>query len=635
MPRAAGQRWIPWAVAAIAIAAGTFYAWSASTPALHSYYTPAVVSMSESLRNFVFGAYDSAGLAGIDKIPGSLWPQALSVAVFGANAWSVVVPGIAATVATVVVLYLTAARWRSRVAGLVAAAVYATTPLVAALSKSNVPEVWFALALSITAYLMVRALQSGRLGWLVAVGLAVAAAFQVKMLEAWMVYPAIAIAYLVGAPRPWRTRVWHTLLAGTISVAASLWWIVLVTVTPATDRPWVGNTTDNSAWSMVFGYNGFGRVTGDDGSFVASFAGDPGLDRLVGTQVGVDVAWFLPLAVVAGVMGIVLAVAQLRTPRDATRSPAATWARLGGYVFLSLWLVPVALVMAYSAGIHTFYVAAFAPAIALLVGGLAAEEREHRRFRRSRLVVAALLVGQAAWTAWLVLHVQDHLWLAVAVPVGVLLGLGAYLTGQRIGLLLAGLALLLAPVTWAVGTAGSLNVSNPSSGVSSSGGGTSRPSDGRPSGTGPATSDATTSRDAGASSGGSGGGATTFASSAATELRTWLEDHSTGSRYLVAADSSTAGDLVLAGAEGVVALGGGYHGTDPTPTAEQLAAWVADGDLTYVVVSADSGRDGRGSSSDGVTAQVTTARDAWIEQSCTVVADAPTALGTVYDCTGG
>lgn len=143
---------------------------------------------------------------------------------------------------------------------------------------------WFALALCIVAYLTMRAVRSGRLVGLLAAGLAVAAAFQVKMLEAWMVYPALALAYLVAAPRPRWTRVWHTLVAGLVSIAASLWWIVLVTVTPAAERPWVGGTADNSAWSMVFGYNGFGRVTGAQGTFIANFAGDAGLSRLVGSQ---------------------------------------------------------------------------------------------------------------------------------------------------------------------------------------------------------------------------------------------------------------------------------------------------------------------------------------------------------------
>jgi 4-amino-4-deoxy-L-arabinose transferase-like glycosyltransferase len=123
--------WVPWVVAGITIAAAALYAVAASEPSLHQYYTPAVMSMAADLRSFVFGAFDSAGWSGIDKIPGALWPQALSVAVFGASSWSVILPEVLATVATIVVLYLAAARWRGRIAGLAAAAVYATMPLAA------------------------------------------------------------------------------------------------------------------------------------------------------------------------------------------------------------------------------------------------------------------------------------------------------------------------------------------------------------------------------------------------------------------------------------------------------------------------------------------------------------------------
>ncbi|MBU6245500.1 MAG: glycosyltransferase family 39 protein [Actinomycetales bacterium] len=187
--QASPDPWVPYAVTAIAVLLAGLYGLAASSANLHDYYTPAVVSMSQGLGQFVYGAFDSAGWSGIDKIPGSLWPQALSVAALGPSAWSVVLPEVLATIATVVVLYLAVARWRGRMAGLVAAAVYATTPLVAVLSRSNVPEVWFSLAAVISAYFLIRAIQTGRLPWLILAGLGIAAAFQVKMMEAWMLYP--------------------------------------------------------------------------------------------------------------------------------------------------------------------------------------------------------------------------------------------------------------------------------------------------------------------------------------------------------------------------------------------------------------------------------------------------------------
>ncbi len=645
------RRWVPWTVTAMAIAAGVLYAFGAAHANLHDYYTPAVVSMSNSWHAFVFGSYDSAGWAGVDKIPGALWPQAASVAVFGPSTWSVVLPEALATVATIVVVYLAASRWRGRIAGLAAAAVYATMPLAAALAKSNVPEVWFGLALALAAYFAIRAVQSGRIWWLIAAGLAVSAGFQVKMLEAWMVYPALAIAYLVGAPRaPW-TRIWHVAVAGAISILASLWWIALVWLTPATSRPWVGGTADDSAWSMVFGYNGLGRVTGAQGSFVASFAGDAGLSRLVGPQVSVDVAWFLPLAVAAALLGVVLG---LRAWKDGAEARA----RLGGYLLFGLWLIPVALVMAYSAGIHTFYVLAFAPAIATLVGAIAAEAWDALPGRAARTWIVAAILLQTAWTAWLVVRAGDHSWLLAVVPLFSLAAVALTLAGRRAGLVIASIGLLLAPAAWAVGTIAHGDAINPSAGTSASMGpgggagthlndaggpppGMQAPSGmqaptGMPPGGGPATSGPGNS-----GPGSSGpGGAVAFDSSQARELRTWLESHSPRTQYLVAADSRVAGQLLLAQAPGVIALGGGFNASDPTPTAAELQSLVGNGQLRYVIASDDAGMRGPGEGApggampgmSGTSQQVTQERTAWITANCAAVTDAPAAAGTVYDC---
>ncbi|MBI1351309.1 MAG: hypothetical protein GC156_09340 [Actinomycetales bacterium] len=640
-PDRAAHRWAHWTLGVVAASAAVVYVIAAADPNLHNYYTPAVVSMSESWHNFLYGAYDTSGWAGVDKIPGSLWPQAVSVALFGAHAWSVLLPEVVATVATVVMLYLAAARWRGRVAGLVAALVYATMPLAAALAKSNVPEVWFALALAIAAYLMVRAAQSGSFWWLLGTGLAVSAAFQVKMLEAWMVYPAIALAYLIAAPRSLGTRVWHTVVAGLISIAASLWWIALVTLTPAASRPWVGGTTDNSPWSMVFGYNGFGRVTGSQGSFVASFAGDAGLSRLVGPQVSVDVAWLLPLATIAVVLGVTLSIARVRDQRREPAARAASLSQLGGYVFFGVWLVVVAGVMAFSAGIHTFYLLAFAPAIAALVGGLVQEGWDVLGSWTARITASLLVVGQAAWTGWLVARADTHSWLIVAVPAIALVAIVLLLLGWRAGLVLATLGIVLAPATWAIGSISVGNAINPSaSSEQAMGGPAMRGPDGAAGGPPAAMQGAPAMP--GAADGGPPGGAPTggpmdgsstaagFDDASAQALRDWLMAHSPGTEYLVAADSTTAGQLALVEAPGVLTLGGGFNGSDPTPTAEQLSTLVTSGELRYIVVGRTGGGGPNGGAAD--TTAVAAARTAWISENCSVVNDGPTTTGTLYDC---
>lgn len=624
--QASPDPWVPYAVTAIAGLLAGLYGLAASSANLHDFYTPAVVSMSQGLGQFVYGAFDSAGWSGIDKIPGSLWPQALSVAAFGPSAWSVVLPEVLATIATVVVLYLAVARWRGRMAGLVAAAVYATTPLVAVLSRSNVPEVWFSLAAVISAYFLIRAMQTGRLPWLILAGLGIAAAFQVKMMEAWMLYPAMAVATLVGSPRSWPSRLGQTAIAGLISIAASLAWVVLVTVTPAAQRPWVGGTTDDSAWSMVFGYNGFGRVTGAAGSFVADFAGDPGLSRLIGPQIGVDVDWFLPLAIASIVTGLVAFWPKGRTtPR----------AMLGGYLFFGLWLVVVGLVMAFSAGIHTFYVLAYAPAIAALVGGLAQQARDGLASGRSRILATCLIALQLAWSIWLITRSSQNSWLIIALPAITLIGLAMLLAGMRAGLAISAAGLLLAPMAWVASSTGPLDAINPTAGPATMpGGGVA--------GGGPGAADPGGRGPGGLGPGGPGPGgarpgiAASFVNANAAAIRDWLQAHASGSRYQVAADSRAAGALIMAGTPGVIALGGGFHGADPTPTAAELASLVESGQLRYVIVSPDD----RGPGPMADASAPGTERDSWIAANCGPVPDAPLVsgassgrrTGTLVDC---
>ncbi len=104
-----------------------------------------------------------------------------------------------------------------------------------------------------------RAVMEARLRSLVLAGVWIGLGFQAKMLQAWMVLPALAIGYLVAAPTGLRRRLWQVGVAGVVMLAVSLSWIALYTFTPAGDRPYVDGSTDNSAIAMVFGYNGLER----------------------------------------------------------------------------------------------------------------------------------------------------------------------------------------------------------------------------------------------------------------------------------------------------------------------------------------------------------------------------------------
>src|SRR5215470_87799 len=281
---AEGQpRWARPVLLALAAVSAALYGWGLLGNGLHPYYAPAVKSMSVSWKAFWYGGYDPAASITLDKLPGAFMVQALSARVFGFHTWSVILPQVVASVVTVLVLYRVVGRWRGPVAGLFAAAAYATMPIVAALAGAQISDTLLVL-------LLVLAVDTWQRG--VWVGLA----FQTKMVQAWGVLPAFALVYLVAAPGVLRRRLAQVGLAGLVTVAVSLWWIGLVLLTPASWRPYVDGSTDNSPLSMVFGYNLLDRYGSGDGA-VAGRPGTAGIDwgYLLGDGVAPQVGWLYPL----------------------------------------------------------------------------------------------------------------------------------------------------------------------------------------------------------------------------------------------------------------------------------------------------------------------------------------------------
>jgi 4-amino-4-deoxy-L-arabinose transferase-like glycosyltransferase len=223
------------------------------------YYWVAAHSMTMSWRDFLFGPVDPAGSITIDKIPGFLWPQAASARIFGFHAWSLALPQVIEGVVSVLVMYRVVRRWAGPVAGLVAAAAFTLTPVIASMFGHSMEDGALTMCLILAADAWQRAVGTARLRALLLAGVWVGLGFQAKMLQAWSVLPAFALAYLVAAPARLRRRIWHLLVAGVVTVAVSASWMAAVTLTPPSQRPYVDGTTNNSAFAMVVGYNGVSR----------------------------------------------------------------------------------------------------------------------------------------------------------------------------------------------------------------------------------------------------------------------------------------------------------------------------------------------------------------------------------------
>src|SRR4051812_8356585 len=423
----------------------------------NDYYSAAVRSMSGSWHAFLYGSFDPSGVMTVDKPPLALWVQALSVRVFGFHSLSVLVPQALMGMASVGLVYDLTRRRFGRSAGFVAGLVLATTPMTVAISRHNNPDALLVLCCVAALWFLVRGLEDGRTRWLVLSGVAIGLGFETKMLVALMVLPGIALAWLWVAPRG-RVAAVRQLLAGGLALAVvGCAWPLLMTLTPASSRPWISGTSDNSIWSLIFGYNGLGRLDGQMGGPGGGgpggaggggfFGGSAGPFRLFNSALGGQAGWLLGVAMVGGIALLVLT--RLR------RSDARTgWLIATGGAFLTCVVA-----FSFAKGIfHPYYVSLLAPFTAALVG--AAASLALRRDQVGR-VAGPLAVAGGVVTELIVLHntAGQLTWLPPVLIVGGIAAAVALAVGTaariRNAVLVAALGLLIwAPATWAFDTLG-------------------------------------------------------------------------------------------------------------------------------------------------------------------------------------
>jgi 4-amino-4-deoxy-L-arabinose transferase-like glycosyltransferase len=675
-------RWARPALLLLAVAAACVYAWGLNGDQLHGFYAPAVKSMTESWKAFFYGGYDPQASITLDKIPGAFMVQALSARIFGWHVWAVILPQVIEAVGTVLVLYRVVRRWRGAAAGLIAAAAYATMPVVAALARAQIVDTLLAFLLVLAADAWVRAVRTGRLRTLILSGVWVGLAFQAKMAQAWGVLPALAIGYFLAAPPSWPRRLGQLALAGVVAVAVSVSWIVPVMLVPAADRPYIDGSTDNSAWSMVFSYNLFSRY-GEAG--MNGPGGATGWRFMLDLSVAPQVGWLYPLAVIGLIAGIALRGRARRT--DLVRA---------GFVMWGVWLLVHAVALSTGRVAHTFYVVATAPAVAALAaGGVASMWAAYRRGGWLRALLPVSIALTILWT-WCVSR-NFAGFMPWAVPVAVVAAVaglalllavpelrkrararGSMATTRRttgrlalIGGVLTIASVLVTPAAWAASTVDSQyrgsNIA-PAAGPQSRGGGNVHGGPGgNTNGPGGQGGDFTfpgggnspggntnggnqtggNQQNGGPSqAGGNGlpggggrmpaggggmGGSNGQASQSATNMVNYLRAHQPGTRYLVAVQGSQiAGEYIFTGAS--ILPMGGFSGSVPFPTGTRLQQLVSSGQLRYVILGGGGGGGGGGIGGLGGGNQSTAdSASSWVTAHCKSTTVEST---TVYDCKG-
>jgi 4-amino-4-deoxy-L-arabinose transferase-like glycosyltransferase len=623
------------AFAALVVGTGVLYLWNLSASGwANSFYAAAAQAGSKSWAAWFFGSSDAANSITVDKPPASLWASGLAVRIFGLNSWSILVPQALMGVATVGLVAATVRRHLSARAAMIAGLTMALTPIAALMFRYNNPDALLTMLMTAAAYTLLRGVEDGRRRWIVVTGALIGVGFLAKQLQVLLVVPPLALAYLVAAPLSIRRRLTDLIVGGAAIVAAAGWWIAIVELVPTSARPYIGGSQDNSILELTLGYNGLGRLTGDETGSVGGGGpgglagggmwGRTGMTRLFDDVIGGQIAWLVPAALVVVVVGLWLT---RRFPRtDRVRAMIILW---GG------WLVVTMLVFSHMEGIfHEYYTVALAPAIAALVG-IGADLLWRRRTRPTATVMLGTVVALTAlWSAILLGRAPDwNPWLRPVV-----LGCGVVVGGLMIvtrwlplrvanGVALAAVAVCLAgPTAWTLQTvvtpySGAIVTAGPavSSGVGPGGlggpGGRFPPAGDIDPENLPTVPGGGAMPDGGPIPGGNmpdfGGAGGIAGLLDATEpsdgVIAALADHADDYVWVAATIGSTSAASFQLATEQPVMSVGGFNGSDPSPTLQQFQRYVADGQIHWFIGgggfgTAMGGSDESASISEWVTA---------------------------------
>lgn len=602
-------RWVTPALVTLLLATGVLYLWGlGSTGWANDYYAAAAQAGTQNLKAWLFGSLDPGNAITVDKPPAALWVMALSGRLFGFNAFTMLLPQALMGVGAVAVLYAAVRRVSGPGAGLIAGVALAVTPVAALMFRFNNPDALLVLLLVVAAYCVVRAIESAGTKWIALAGCAIGFAFLAKLLQAFLVAPGLALAFLVAAPVGWWQRVGKLMIGAATMVVSAGWYLALVSLWPADSRPYIGGSTDNSLLQLTLGYNGLQRVLGGQGGGGGAhppgpppgggpggpggmghllFGGDPGIGRMFGMSMGAEASWLLPAALVGLVAGLWLTRKSPRT--DRVRASLLLW---GG------WLLVTAAVFSFMDGIiHPYYTVALAPAIAAIVGISVRELWRVRELLVARLVLAAMSAGTGIWAFVLLDRTPEWLpalrWIVLvgSVLLAVTVAVGAHRGGRAVAVLAAGAILFAAaaPAAYAIETVASAH-------------------NGPVSTSGPSKGDEFEPRRPGEHM---------ADNPALAEMVQGLDN-----RWAAATVGSMgASSLELKTGASVMAIGG-FTGSDESPTLEQFQGYVANHEVRYFIAGEKFGPPGHRES--GAASQITS----WVEKHFTPIKAGDS---TVYD----
>ena len=558
----------------------------------NSYYAAAVQAASSNFTAWLFGSLDAANFVSVDKPPLSTMIMGLSARIFGFSSFSMLLPNVLAGVITVYLVYRITRYYFGFKSGIIAGGILAVTPVVTLMSGFNNPDAILMCFLTASGYFLIRALDKKPIRNLALAALFSGLAFNTKMLQGLMVLPAIYVVYLCFAKAKLNKRILHLGIFTAVVMIVSLSWSVLVYLTPAEMRPWVGSTNDNNIWSLIFGYNGFGRLLGNSpgngggGGGRTGFGGATGVFRMFNDEFGPNIAWFIPTALIGAV-----------TVFFRLRKKERTNIQFGITAFWLIWLLTHMFIFSMTSGtIHPYYVVVLAPAIAALVGiSLPLIIQLYKNNKNTWLLPVTMML--TALTAAMILSMGGLTGLTwVILALGVISSLLLILAknGQKIGLgyqvgdvrqtillkvggVLSVITVLATPIYYMIATVTQTHVGSiPTAGPSST----------------------------------ALVGSNNENAEAESALVTYLLANSSNTTWIAAVNSANESAAIQISTGKPVAALGGFNGSDPVLTLAQFKEYVANGKIKYYVASSRGMGGGPGGSSEIVS---------WIKQNATVV----------------
>lgn len=577
----------------------------------NTYYSAGVKSMMMNFKNFFFVSSDPSGFVTVDKPPVGFWLQTICSKIFGFSGWSVILPQALAGVISVWLIYYIVKRSFGNLAALVAALCLAVTPIFVAASRNNTIDNLLVLSLLLACLAASIAAEKGNLKYLLLSLVLVGIGFNIKMVEAYMIAPAIFITYFLSSAISYKKKIKHLVLGTVILFAVSLSWALIADFVPANNRPFIGSSTNNSVMELIIGHNGLERIglggrnankgnwqqqsqdqsqkqpqelnyqdntsqnqqSGARGGMGNS--SKTGITRLFSyNNLSDQISWLLPFALIGVIAAAIKEKVKFRFDNNRKLS----------LLLWFMWLLPEFIYFSFSKNVtHTYYLTTMAPSVAALTGiGLAAMWKlNNEEGWKKYLLPLAFIVNGLIEMIILYPNYKTSNGYKTTLIITVILCIGASIplvintiikrndsiharktSRKKLNIVMTSIAfigILTAPTVWSFTTLFyPMNGSSPAAGLELASNKQNR----------------------------------NFTSINNSKLIQFLEDNKGNEQYLVAVPSAMtyASDLILKTGEPVMTIGG-FNGSDKILSLDEFKQLVAKGAVRYAIVS-DKGRMG-------------------------------------------